>query len=610
MIPKDGNIEYVENHANGDGRLYKLLMDACNQEILIGILGQTMTTVAGSSRSQSETHKEVENAVNKSDRRFVQRILNQKFLPKLLARGYPVEGGCFDFPETEADLSLIERFDIDSQLNEIIPIDEDYFYETYGIPKPTGNLAQRKALTPVNTGETGDKTIPIKPPDTPKKANLISRMTLKELFGFFPVTPTAGHDSACRGGSDNLITLAFGDYNSDKLIESIASDIHAGNMPSKQTSAELALFTGDILMKGMKVNVDGWDELSPDDQSRINWINTQQNNIYKFGLAKSYDQVKAMRDQVVGADGKITPYTEFLKQVMRDNEDYNKNWLQTEYDAVVRGTVMGTRWMDIEDQKDVTPYLEYVTAGDDRVREEHKELSGIIEPVDSPFWSQYYPPNGWNCRCSVSQLTEHQALHKDYKDEDTSGNMKFAGKRVPDPFWRKNTGKTAILEADKTAYIESVPGKGNKQLGAVDNYGMKSAERIMTNANLPVADRFSKHDFEKWWQGQEESGQVHMKDCEGFPVKFDSDFAKHLIKNGESHFGVSGEISKVLKNPDEIWAQNKGSKRGQDWLKIYLKYYKGKPIVLVVDHQGLAKSLYEIDGDIESFRKGILIKKK
>jgi len=81
--------------------------------------------------------------------------------------------------------------------------------------------------------------------------------------------------------------------------------------------------------------------------------------------------------------------------------------------------------------------------------------------------------------------------------------MKLAGRMVTDDFWRKNTGKTAILEADKTAYIEAVPGKGNKQLKAVDNYGMKPAEQIMQNANLPKVDRLNKEEFENWWELQQ-----------------------------------------------------------------------------------------------------------
>jgi hypothetical protein len=31
-------------------------------------------------------------------------------------------------------------------------------------------------------------------------------------------------------------------------------------------------------------------------------------------------------------------------------------------------------------------------------------MNGITLPIDDPFWDSYYPPNGWNCRCTVVQV--------------------------------------------------------------------------------------------------------------------------------------------------------------------------------------------------------------
>lgn len=50
--------------------------------------------------------------------------------------------------------------------------------------------------------------------------------------------------------------------------------------------------------------------------------------------------------------------------------------------------------------------FEYVTVGDDRVRPEHEALDGIIRKKSDLFWSSYWPPNGWNCRCQVIAIYE------------------------------------------------------------------------------------------------------------------------------------------------------------------------------------------------------------
>uniref|UniRef100_A0AA94F0J5 Phage head morphogenesis domain-containing protein n=1 Tax=Flavobacterium columnare TaxID=996 RepID=A0AA94F0J5_9FLAO len=49
-------------------------------------------------------------------------------------------------------------------------------------------------------------------------------------------------------------------------------------------------------------------------------------------------------------------------------------------------------------------YLEYRTAGDDRVRDSHAALNGIVLPKRRPFWQKYYTPNGWRCRCHVVEV--------------------------------------------------------------------------------------------------------------------------------------------------------------------------------------------------------------
>jgi len=52
-------------------------------------------------------------------------------------------------------------------------------------------------------------------------------------------------------------------------------------------------------------------------------------------------------------------------------------------------------------QRDALPYWQYVTVGDEAVRETHAALDGLILPADSPFWKTHFPPWDWGCRCQV-----------------------------------------------------------------------------------------------------------------------------------------------------------------------------------------------------------------
>ena len=92
-----------------------------------------------------------------------------------------------------------------------------------------------------------------------------------------------------------------------------------------------------------------------------------------------------------------------MKDVQKIDRTYNQNYLRAEYNFVQASAAMAAKWEEF--QKDGDRYnLQYRTAQDDRVREEHAALHGITLPPSDSFWADYYPPNGWNCRCTVVQV--------------------------------------------------------------------------------------------------------------------------------------------------------------------------------------------------------------
>lgn len=73
------------------------------------------------------------------------------------------------------------------------------------------------------------------------------------------------------------------------------------------------------------------------------------------------------------------------------------------------------RWNIVNDS-DTAPYIwgfQYCTAHDRRVRPEHRLLEGVRLPKDDPFWKRYFPPNGWNCRCTVLEIWNDEDIAKE-----------------------------------------------------------------------------------------------------------------------------------------------------------------------------------------------------
>ncbi|HAQ21121.1 MAG TPA: hypothetical protein DCR40_18090 [Prolixibacteraceae bacterium] len=233
-VPKNTDLEYIANNSTGDGALYNNLRKACNEEILIAILGQTMTTVQGDkgARSLGEVHQEVEGGIHADDRIFVETILNTEVLPRLEARGFKVSGGTFAYPELGETISLKDRITIDKQLDTIVEIEPDYFYETYGIPKPkdgggkkvNGDQSQEpgKQQPPLTPPKEGDKKPPakekVKLSDEVETGHVLSDRPVDQKHfwkGFFDFFVAASGSGALKVG--NHLTNSEGVTLSDTL---------------------------------------------------------------------------------------------------------------------------------------------------------------------------------------------------------------------------------------------------------------------------------------------------------------------------------------------------------------------------------------------------------
>jgi len=133
--------------------------------------------------------------------------------------------------------------------------------------------------------------------------------------------------------------------------------------------------------------------------------------------------------------------------------------LRTIYETNTQSSYNAGRWRGQEANKKFRPYLKYVTVGDAAVRVEHAALNDTIKPVDSPFWNTYYPPNGYNCRCSIESLTVEEKNKEGgitkgiprFKDPETK-TMKIA---KPDQGFRQNAGKKTLAFKPKKEDYDS-----------------------------------------------------------------------------------------------------------------------------------------------------------
>lgn len=182
-------------------------------------------------------------------------------------------------------------------------------------------------------------------------------------------------------------------------------------------------------------------------------------NIYMFSGAKTYQTVRSMTSLL--KDEKLaSSYSAFKKEAMKIFDNFNQDYLEAEYNTAIASSQSAAEWQRIVANKDILPLLQYQTAGDMRVRPTHAELDNIVRPVEDGFWDNYYPPNGWNCRCTTIQLSKGEE-----KLTDMRGFKK--PEDVPEEFMM-NSGKDKIIFSPKHPYFKVA--KGDKNF-AKTNFG-------------------------------------------------------------------------------------------------------------------------------------------
>lgn len=176
-------------------------------------------------------------------------------------------------------------------------------------------------------------------------------------------------------------------------------------------------------------------------------------NINSFSAAKTFQNVKDTQNLILDATGNLRPFPEFRKDALKIFDQYNENWLRTEFETTVAGAQSTVQWQDIQRDKKTLPLLKYQTAGDNRVRPLHAAWDGIVKPVDDPFWDTHNPPSDFNCRCIVIQLEEGEEKTTNLGDhlkkvkKETKGEIKSLDN--DSKIFNINPGKHKIIFPDK-----------------------------------------------------------------------------------------------------------------------------------------------------------------
>lgn len=341
-------------------------------------------------------------------------------------------------------------------------------------------------------------------------------------------------------------------------------------------------------------------------------------NLHRFGFDKNISQIYKLNQAV----NETNNFNEFQAKAESILFNYNHNYLKTEYNFAIAASQNAANWIRQKDQEEDFPYLQYQTAGDDRVRDEHAVLDGKIFNLKDTSWQGIYPPNGYNCRCIMIQLGRGDVNSKETISEPQVKNLigEEKYKKLQKEGFFQNRGETKTIFELNKAYINQIAKKDIVSINKLTYKDAKllSIDEIRKKYELPLLKKQNitpEELIQQFNANKNKKGVVVFTDYKGRQIALDNiSLKKHLkgiyINEKNERHRIFNCLSELIKSPDEVYLFDYNGK----FQYTYIKYYKNETLISVVDidkKKGLnINTWFKNSKDEIDIRKGIIIKNR
>ena len=232
-----------------------------------------------------------------------------------------------------------------------------------------------------------------------------------------------------------------------RLIEGYIREAFEERSISEAQSKELWQYYYKHLNKAL---AEGYNPTIEETNTEL--VTALKHNLARFSAFKE-TSFKEQLEASLTKDGKVLSWQEFKKEADRLNVQYNKRWLQVEYNQTVANALSAQNYEEYIANKHIYPNLTYHAVHDERTRESHRAWDGLTLPVEHSFWKTHLPPNDWGCRCYVEPTAEPVTPNVTVEDvpikEAFANNPALSGVIFPVIPYAKELGEKAIKEVEK-----------------------------------------------------------------------------------------------------------------------------------------------------------------
>ncbi len=272
--------------------------------------------------------------------------------------------------------------------------------------------------------------------------------------------------------------------------------------------------------------------------------------------------------------------------------------LDTVFRQNVQSAYQAGRWKQMTEPYVLKrrPYLQYVIVRDGHARKTHADQDGKIYPKTHPYWDEWYPPNGFGCRCGTVDLSQEEVDEEELKVETRSPITH------PDPGFEVNVGKGAfgdrVMEAISQDMADLVPvfSGGPAQFGrpqVIPPKAFKPAPELLPPPEVLARD-LSRPEVQDFYRDAYRSAvgipegrdAVEISDVLGESIMLNMGGIDYLLRKEPSRVRFIPYILPTIQAPYEIWLVEETTAKGVRYRKRYIALYrdgKARPYLVVVN---------------------------
>ena len=219
------------------------------------------------------------------------------------------------------------------------------------------------------------------------------------------------------------------------------------------------------------------------EETNTELVTSLKHNLARFSAFKE-TSFKQQIEASLTKNGKVLSWQEFKAEANKLNIEYNRRWLQTEYNQTVANALSAQKYEEYIANKRIYPNLTYHAVHDERTRETHRAWDGLTLPVEHSFWKTHLPPNDWGCRCYVeptaNPVTEGVRTEDVPIKESFANNPALSGEIFPIIPYAKGMSEKAVKEVEKQV---------EKRLGKLgENYIEKVIKEYPNGGKISISN--------------------------------------------------------------------------------------------------------------------------